>query len=447
MIHCFKTWGHYIGSKDVVVWTDNVTMKYFATQPKLSSKQVRWQDTLALFNVDIQHKPGKENVVPDALSRKHQLKVVYVEEIELQKEVRLESHRDEFAKEVKQNIQKGIKSHFHLRNEFLWYKQNRLYVPEGRLREVLLKECHDGPLAGHGGAKRTTTFLKKSYYWPNLKDDAKEYVKTCLTCQQNRTLNKKQARLLRLLSILEGPWESVLMDFMVSLPPSRGFDVIMVVVDQFSKMAHFIPTKDSAMAQETGRLFFTHVFKHHGLHKDIVSDRDPKFTSKFWRALWKRMGSELKMSTAFRPQMDGQTKRVNLVIQQFQRNYVAVDQHDWVDHLELAKFCYNNSEHSATGATPFQMVTGKSPIVPTTWAAHGQPPSDTSEEVPMVTQLDEERRCLWEVAKTNLQKAHKWYKDFVDKSQREVSFEEMLYGWSKDKHVYVDCIHHPWSIW
>jgi hypothetical protein len=220
-------------------------------------------------------------VVPDALSRKHQLKVVYVGETELQKEVRLGSRRNEFAKEVKQNIQKGIKLHFHLRNGLLWYKQNRLYVPEGRLREVLLKECHDGPLAGHGGAKRTTTFFKKSYYWPNLKDDAKEYVKTCLTWQQNRTLNKKQARLLQPLPIPKGPWESVSMDFMVSLPPSRGFDAIMVVVDRFNKMTHFIPTKDNATAQETRRLFFIHVFKHHGLPKDIVLNRNPKFTSKF----------------------------------------------------------------------------------------------------------------------------------------------------------------------
>ncbi len=101
VIHCLKTWGHYIDSKDVVVWIDNVTLKYFATQLKLSSKQVRWQDTLALFNVDIRHKPGKENMVPDALSRKHQFKMVYVGETELQKEVRLASHRDEFTKEVR----------------------------------------------------------------------------------------------------------------------------------------------------------------------------------------------------------------------------------------------------------------------------------------------------------------------------------------------------------
>jgi len=212
------------------------------------------------------------------------------------------------------------------------------------------------------------------------------------------------------------------MDFMVSLPPSKGLDAIMVVVDRFSKMAHFIPTKDEATVQDMGR-FFSHIFKHHGLPKDIVSNRDLKFTSKFWWALWKRMGSELKMSTLFRPQTDGQTERVNLVIQQFLRNYVAADQRDWVDHLELAEFCYNNSAHSATGSTSFQMVMGKSPIVPMTWAAQGQIPSDASEEVPMVTQLDEERRCLWKLAKANLEKAHKRYKDFADKSRREVKFQ------------------------
>jgi hypothetical protein len=106
----------------VVVWTDNVTLKYFATQPKLSWKQVRWQDTLALFNVDIWHKPDKENIVFDALSRKHQLKVMYVGETELQKEVQLASHWDEFAKEVRQNIQNGAKSHFQLQNGLVWYK-------------------------------------------------------------------------------------------------------------------------------------------------------------------------------------------------------------------------------------------------------------------------------------------------------------------------------------
>jgi hypothetical protein len=114
---------------------------------------------------------------------------------------------------------------------------------------------------------------------------------------------------------------------------------------------------------------------------------------------------------------------MNLVIPQLLKNYVAADQQDWVDHLELAEFCYNNSEHLTTCRTPFQMVISKSLIMPTTWATLGQPPSDASEEVPMVSQLNEEGQRLWEMVKVNLEKAHKWYKDFVDKSRREVNFE------------------------
>jgi hypothetical protein len=116
-------------------------------------------------------------------------------------------------------------------------------------------------------------------------------------------------------------------------------------------------------------------------------------------------------------------------LQQFLRNYVATNQQNWVDHLELAEFYYNNSEHSVTKSTPFQMVTDKSRIVPSTWVTHGQSPSDANEEVPMVTQLDEEKRRLWEMAKANLEKAHKRYKDFVNKTQREVNFEEWDEVW------------------
>jgi len=103
-----------------------------------------------------------------------------------------------------------------------------------------------------------------------------------------------------------------------------------------------------------------------------------------------------------------------------------------VDHLE---FYYNNSKHSAIKSTPFQMVTGKSPIVPTTWAALGQPPSDASEEMSMVMQLDEERRRLWEMAKANLEKTHKWYKDFANKSRRKVNFEEGDEVWLNIKNL------------
>ena len=112
-----------------------------------------------------------------------------------------------------------------------------------------------------------------------------QYVKSCVTCQQNRTQFCKKARLLRPLPISTKCWKSVSMDFMNHLLESKGFDSIMVVIDRVSKMAHFVPTQDTATAQEVGRLYFDKVVKHHGLQKNIISDRDPKFTSRFWGAL------------------------------------------------------------------------------------------------------------------------------------------------------------------
>ena len=230
-----------------------------------------------------------------------------------------------------------------------------MLVPKGKLRLALLKECHDGPVAGHRGVKPTLAELVKNYYWPNLRDDVEQYVKLCVTCQQNRTQFRKKAGLLRPLPIPTKCWESISMDFMTHLPESKGFNSIMVVVDRVSKMAHFVPTGDTATAQEVGRLYFDKVVKHHGMQKNIISDRDPKFMSRFWRALWKKLGTELKMSTAFRPQTEGQTERVNLVLQEYLRNYVNADQTDWADHISMAEFNYNNTKHSGMGFSPFMV--------------------------------------------------------------------------------------------
>ena len=106
------------------------------------------------------------------------------------------------------------------------------------------------------------------------------------------------------------------MDFIIQLPKTRGGnDAIVVFVDMFSKMVHFAPTKTTAMAPDTARLFFDHIFRLHGLPKAIVSDHDAKFTSKFWQTLFQTLGTKLAMSTAFHPQTDGQTKRANRTLE------------------------------------------------------------------------------------------------------------------------------------
>ena len=299
-----------------------------------------------------------------------------------------------------------------------------MLVPKGKLRLALLKECHDGSMAGHRGVKPPLAELVKIYYWPNLRDDVEQYVKSCVTCQQNRTQFRKEAGLLRPLPIPTKCWESVSMDFMTHLLESKEFDSIMVVVDRVSKMAHFVPTRDIATAQEIDRLYFDKVVKHHGMHKIIISDRDPKFTSRFWHVLWKKLGTVFKMNMVFRPQMDGQTERVNLVLEEYLRNYVNADQTDWVDHISMAEFSYNNTKYSGTGFSPFMVVSKTEPLSPIDLALQGTSVKDGGEGEVVETKLFlEERKRILELAKETLRRAQKRYKKQVNKNRRQVSFK------------------------
>ena len=364
---------------------------------------------LACFNVDLIHKPGRDNVVPDALSRRQELRIIFTGELSLMRKIREGYQDDEESKKTLSTLRLGKKlEHFRLERGVVWFKSKRMLVPKGKLRLALLKECHDGPVAGHRGVKPTLAELVKNYYWPNLRDDVEQYVKSCVTCQQNRTQFRKEAGLLRPMSIPTKCWESVSMDFMTHLPESKGFDSIMVVVDRVSKMAHFVPTRDTATTQEIGRLYFDKVVKHHGMQKSIILDRDPKFTSRFWRAFWKKFGTELKMSTAFRPQTDGQTERVNLVLQEYLRNYVNTDQTDWADHISMTEFSYNNTKHSGTRFSSFIVVSRTKPLSPIDLALQGTSVKDGDEGEVVETKLfPEERKRILEFSKGDFAKGSK----------------------------------------
>ena len=143
---------------------------------------------LACFNVDLIHKPGRDNVVPDALSRRQELRIIFTGELSLMRKIREGYQNDEESKKTLDTLRLGKKfEHFRLERGVVWFKQKRMLVPKGKLRLALLKECHDGPVAGHRGVKPTLAGLVKNYYWPNLRDDVEQYVKSCVTCQQNRT--------------------------------------------------------------------------------------------------------------------------------------------------------------------------------------------------------------------------------------------------------------------
>ena len=181
----------------------------------------------------------------------------------------------------------------------------------------------------------------------------KDYVGGCDICQRSKSSNHKPYGLLQPLPVPDRPWASISVDFITQLPESRGYTAICVFVDRFTKMAHFAPTTDEIDAAGTVQLFLERVFAAHGLPDDVVSDRGVTFTSHFTKAVFKALNIEQNLSTAFHPRTDGQTERVNAVLEQYLRCYIDYQQTDWSTLLPIAEFAYNNATHSTTKTTPF----------------------------------------------------------------------------------------------
>lgn len=235
----------------------------------------------------------------------------------------------------------------------LLYYQGLLYVPEGPCRLRVLQSRHDFPSAGHFGYNKTMELISRDFWWPQMWKSVKNYVTTCDICSRSKIPRHRPYGLLHPLPIPEKPWSSISMDFIVDLPESKSFDSIFVVVDRLTKMAHFVPCTKSVTGEEAARLFLENIYKYHGLPDDIISDRGTQFTSKFWQSLFKILQVKIKLSSAYHPQTDGQTERVNQVLEQFLRCSINYHQDNWVDLLPIAEFAYNNTIQESIQQTPF----------------------------------------------------------------------------------------------
>ncbi|KAF1323549.1 reverse transcriptase, partial [Globisporangium splendens] len=267
-----------------------------------------------------------------------------------------------------QNLPPRARSRVHrysMHNELLYYTVDegdpaRIVVPNDEgLRHRLLYEYHDGPSSGHLGREKTFLSLSRDYYWPHMYKWVRKYVRTCEVCQR-----AKPRAPLRSLAVPQDSWKSVSMDFIFGLPRDKhGRNGILVFVDRFSKMVHLTPVSDKISAEMTAKVFVDVVFRLHGLPSEIVSDRDTRFTSRFWRTLFGILDAKLSMSTAAHPETDGQTERVNRVLEDVLRSY-ATSFGEWSEFLPLAEFALNNSTHVSTGHTPFNVNYGLHPRVP-----------------------------------------------------------------------------------
>lgn len=217
------------------------------------------------------------------------------------------------------------------------------------------------------------------------------------------------------------------MDFVLGLPRTqRGNDSIFVVVDRFSKMAHFIPCKKTTDAVQVAQLFFREIYRIHGLPQSIVSDRDTRFISHFWRSLWKLLKTSLNMSSAYHPQSDGQTEVTNRSLGNMLRCLVGDNLRSWDSLLCQAEFAHNHANNRSLGFCPFKVVYGVIPRGPLALATLPQPGEFHGRAVELIDELS----AIHVQAQDNLQGTAIKYKRAADKRRREVHFSVGDFVWA-----------------
>ena len=308
------------------------------------------------YDYEITYKPGRENSAADALSRKQGspvLQNIFFPQVSLWKEIIRAVEKDPYIQAKSRVATEQPGSSYTWCKGLLRYK-GRIIVPnDTALRAKLLHEMHDTKVGGHSGVLRTFKKLRQQFYWPGMHGAVQNYVKGCEVCQKIKTETLVPAGLLQPLPIPCQVWDDISLDFIEGLPTSQGRDTIMVVVDRFSKSAHFLPLSHPFTAKNVAEKFVEGIIKLHGMPKSIVSDRDPIFISNFWQEFFKMSGTKLKLSSSYHPQTDGQTEVVNRCVEQYLRCFVHQWPRKWCSYLPWAEYWYNTTYHISTGMTPF----------------------------------------------------------------------------------------------
>lgn len=363
------------GADELVVYTDHKSLRDFSKTQLLKPRHARWALVLEDFRsiMKIRWIPGSRNSVADACSRDPRFKI---DGAELEERAQQTLLPEEVFEPIQANILYEINLiDFEGEEVEEDEEENEEETEDGSLRKLqpyqtdisedlekqkdVLSLYHDSILGGHLGFRKTLESIRRRYWWKGLRKDVMEYVSSCDICQKNKKDRRPPAGKLKPLPIPDRNWQHVTMDFIVKLPKSSGFDSILVVVDRRSKQSHFIKCKERITAEGTAMLLFQHVISKHGLPQSIVSDRGPQFRSRFWKKLLELLGCKASLSTAYHPQTDGQSERVNQTLEQYLRIFTSYEQDDWSELLPLAELVYNNSYNESIGMSPLYAATGQ----------------------------------------------------------------------------------------
>ncbi|CAN6447751.1 unnamed protein product [Victoria cruziana] len=298
----------------------------------------------------------------------------------------------------------------------LWFN-TRIWVPDDiEVKDKILHEAHKTKYTIHPGSTKMYQNIKKFFWWPGMKKDVAEYVARCLVCQQIKAEHQKPGGLMQQIEIPLWKWEDNTMDFVVGFPRTRRQrDAIWVIVDRLTKSAHFLPIQISQSLESLADLYVREIIRLHGVPKSIISDRDPRFTSRFWTKLQEALGTKLKLSTAFHPQTDGQSERTIQTLEAMLRACVLEWKGEWDKHIMLAEFAYNNSFYSNIRMTPFEALYGRPCRSPTNWTEIG----DNKIEDPLVIQYYTEQV---DMIRKKLLAAQSRQKSYADRRRRELVF-------------------------
>jgi hypothetical protein len=310
------------------------------------------------------------------------------------------------------------------------------------LREELIRDLHTSN--GHVGKGKTLELIHRYYYWPGMSADVNSYVKGCHPCQQNKSGTHRPYGLLKPTEIPTKRWAFVGMDFIMDLPrTARGNNAIYVVVDMYSKRAHFIPCKTTVTAGQTAQLFYDNVYKHHGMPLKIISDRDVRFTSDIWQSLFSMLNTRLAMSSPYKPSTDGMVERTNRVLEEMLRSFTENRHREWDKFLTAAEFTYNNTVHSSTNHTPFQLDTNMNPLDPHAYLLSSgllgevDPSGDSTNYSEAAAHILQDWNDMLSFAQSSLMDAQERYSRYANRFRLDKTYEVGDSVWLDTKHVSI----------
>jgi hypothetical protein len=387
IVRALEKWRNEVLGCPVTVYTDHCTLEYFDSQRHLSRRQARWQEFMSQFEIKIVYIKGEDNTVADALSHlpddpedpisdaADELVPNYEAwRADISAPILTISADTKFLNDVKLGYTSdpfclkmiGSKESFpNLRNiNGLWYVGDHLLVSKVTdVRESLFRLAHDS--LGHFGADKSYASLRDSYYWPGMhRDLERAYIPGCIECQRNKDNTKSPSGPLHPLPVPDARGSSVAVDFVGPLPEDEGCNCIVTFTDHLGHAdIRIVATRTDISTQDFASIFFDNWYCENGLPDDIVSDRDSKFTSAFWKAFCKLAGISQKMSTSFHPQTDGASERTNKTVEQCLCFHIEWNQTGWKKKLPLVRFNIMNAVNASTRLSGFQVHLGRSPRI------------------------------------------------------------------------------------